>query len=150
MPEVDVSASLTRDFQSSSEISRTTVATVTLNVDIPLYQQGQVFSGLRRAKQDAAASKLNIAQARRDATEAAASAWESLKSARARVNASKTQVEANNSALEGVQQEAAVGSRTVLDVLDAEQELRDSRVAHVRAQSDQVVAISNSRHRSGN
>ncbi|PPR71448.1 MAG: Outer membrane efflux protein BepC [Alphaproteobacteria bacterium MarineAlpha3_Bin4] len=141
LPEVDVSASLTRDFQSSSEISRTTVATVTLNVDIPLYQQGQVFSGLRRAKQDAAASKLNIDQARRDATEAAASAWESLKSARARVNSSKTQIEANNSALEGVQQEAAVGSRTVLDVLDAEQELRDSRVAHVRAQSDQIVAI---------
>ncbi len=44
-------------------------------------------------------------------------------------------------ALEGVQREASVGSRTVLDVLDAEQELLDSRVSHVRAQRDEVVAV---------
>jgi outer membrane protein TolC len=44
-------------------------------------------------------------------------------------------------ALEGVQREAEVGSRTVLDVLDAEQELLDSRVSHVGAQRDQLLAV---------
>ena len=39
-----------------------------------------------------------------------------------------------------MQREAAVGSRTVLDVLDAEQELLDSRVSHVRVQRDELVA----------
>ena len=43
-------------------------------------------------------------------------------------------------ALEGTQQEALVGSRTVLDVLDAEQELLDAQVSLVRAQRDEVVA----------
>ena len=50
------------------------------------------------------------------------------------------QIDANVVALEGVEREAAVGSRTILDVLDAEQELLDSRVAHVRAQREEVVA----------
>lgn len=39
-----------------------------------------------------------------------------------------------------MQREAAVGSRTVLDILDAEQELLDSRVSHVRSQRDEFVA----------
>ena len=43
-------------------------------------------------------------------------------------------------ALEGVQREASVGSRTVLDVLDSEQELLDAKVSLVRAQRDEVVA----------
>ena len=47
---------------------------------------------------------------------------------------------ANDIALEGVRQESEVGSRTTLDVLDAEQELLDSRVSLVRAQRDQFVA----------
>ena len=47
---------------------------------------------------------------------------------------------ANEIALEGVRQEAAVGSRTTLDVLDAEQELLDSRVNLVRAERNEYVA----------
>ena len=65
----------------------------------------------------------NIDQARRDAVEDATSAWENLQTARARVVSFRSQIEANVVALDGVEREAAVGSRTVLDVLDAEQEL---------------------------
>ena len=42
-----------------------------------------------------------------------------------------------------MQQEALVGTRTVLDILDAEQELLDSRVNLVRAHRDEYVAIFN-------
>ena len=69
---------------------------------------------------------MQIDQQRRDAVEAASAAWEGLKTARARVKAFNSQIEASKIALEGVEREAAVGSRTVLDVLDAEQELLDS------------------------
>ena len=52
----------------------------------------------------------------------------------------KAQILAAEIALEGVQREASVGSRTVLDVLDAEQELLDARVSLVGAQRDEVLA----------
>ena len=77
---------------------------------------------------------------RRDAAEAATQSYESLTTAQAQVDAFQTQIEASVVALEGVQREAAVGSRTVLDILDAEQELLDSRVSHVRSQRDEFVA----------
>ena len=111
-----------------------------LNLTIPIYQQGEVYSRLRQARQDAAESTLVIDTERRDAAEAGTQAYESLVTARAQVDAFQTQIEASIVALEGVQREAAVGSRTVLDILDAEQELLDSRVSHVRSERDELVA----------
>ncbi|MEK9723611.1 MAG: TolC family outer membrane protein, partial [Rhodospirillaceae bacterium] len=139
LPELELTGSWTRSYQSAGECCQTTTQALTLNLTVPIYQQGAVYSRLREARQDAAQQALLIDQERRDAIEAAAAAWESLLTARARVKAFNAQIEANVVALEGVQREAAVGSRTVLDVLDAEQELLDSRVAHVRAQRDEVV-----------
>lgn len=140
LPELELSGSWSRDYESAAECCRSTTTALSLNLTVPIYQQGAVYSRLREARQDAAERTLLIDQERRDAVEAASAAWESLITARARVKAFNAQIDANVVALEGVEREAAVGSRTVLDVLDAEQELLDSRVAHVRAQRDEVVA----------
>ena len=141
LPTLSVSTGVTRAFESSSQTGRLDTAKVTLNLTVPLYQQGEVFSRLREAKQDVAEQVQIVDKARRDAIEEATRAWESLVTARARVKSFKAQIKANVVALEGVERESQVGSRTVLDVLDAEQELLDSRVAHVRAQRDELVAV---------
>ena len=141
LPALSVSTEVTRAFESSSQTGRLDTARLTLNLTVPLYQQGEVFSRLREAKQDVAEQVQIVDKARRDAIEEATRAWESLVTARARVKSFKAQIKANVVALEGVEREAQVGSRTVLDVLDAEQELLDSRVAHVRAQRDELVAV---------
>jgi len=140
LPELELTASSTRDWQTTTENSLRTTHEVTLNLTIPIYQQGDVYSRLRQARQDAAESTLVIDTERRDAAEAGTQAYESLVTARAQVDAFQTQIEASIVALEGVQREAAVGSRTVLDILDAEQELLDSRVSHVRSERDELVA----------
>ncbi|MDA1091602.1 MAG: TolC family outer membrane protein [Proteobacteria bacterium] len=141
LPSLSVSTGVSRKIQSSGEDGRIDSADFTLNLTVPLYQQGEVFSRLRESKHVAAKQLQVIDQARRDAVEEAAKAWESLLTARARVASFKTQIEANVVALEGVRREAQVGSRTVLDVLDAEQESLDSRVSHVSAQRDELLAI---------
>ena len=141
LPELNLSASSTREFESVSETSVRNTHEITLDLTIPIYQQGDVYSRLREARQDAAETTLEIDVQRRDAAEQATQAYESLLTARAQVQAFDTQIEANVVALEGVQREAAVGSRTVLDILDAEQELLNARVSHVRSQRDQFVAI---------
>src|SRR5690606_773136 len=66
--------------------------------------------------------------------------WEALQTALAQIQSFEAQVQAAEIALEGVRQEAQVGARTVLDVLDAEQELLDAQVSLVTARRDRVVA----------
>lgn len=111
-----------------------------LRLDVPLYRGGSDYSQIREAKQRVAQQRRLIDQTRRDAIRAATQAWIGLETAQAQVGSRRKQVEANAVALEGVQREAEVGARTVLDILNAEQELLTSQVDLVRSQRDEIVS----------
>ncbi len=112
----------------------------TLNVSVPLYEGGGTYSRVRAQKHTFGQRRIEADQARRDSLESANKGWEDLLAARARIKSYETQIRASEMALAGVEEEAKVGSRTVLDVLDAEQELFDARVNMVKAQRDEMVA----------
>ncbi len=120
--------------------TETTSRSLTATLRIPLYQSGAVYSRLREAKQTASQRRSDVVGSQRDAVREATRTWESLATARASITAFEAAVRAQEIALEGTEQEAQVGSRTVLDVLDAEQELLDARVSLVRAERDEIVA----------
>lgn len=119
---------------------RTDSASIVAQVTIPLYQAGQTESRVREAKQRVVQRRDQIAAQRRAAAQFATDAWQQLVTARAQIVAFRDQVQAAEVALEGVRQEQEVGYRTVLDVLDAEQELLEARVNLVSAQRDEIVA----------
>ena len=79
-------------------------------------------------------------QARRQVTEGVTNAWSNYVTSLAVIESSQQAVRANEIALDGVEQEAYVGIRTTLDVLDAEQELLNSRLTLVTAERDSYVA----------
>jgi TolC family type I secretion outer membrane protein len=151
---VDVSvATLLPDISIIGDVSRTSDQTVggvnTTNesvigrIVIPLYQSGSEWSAVRQAREVRSQRRVQIDEARRQVVEGVTRAWQSYTTATAQIAARLDQIRASEVALEGVRQEATVGSRTVLDVLDAEQELLDARVALVSAQRDQNVATYN-------
>jgi len=113
---------------------------VTLQLTVPLYNGGVRHSSVRRAKQLRSQRMMEIYQAERVAQEQALVAWDNYRASKGQIISSEAQVRANEIALEGVRQEAYVGSRTTLDVLNAEQELLNSRVSLVRAQRNEAVA----------
>jgi outer membrane protein len=140
LPTVSLTGSASRELQSSNEKSNISTLEGLLKLTVPLNTTGSTYSRLRAARQTVSERRNLIDKERRDAAQVASRAWETVQSARARVDSIATQIRASTVALEGVQREAAVGSRTVLDVLDAEQELLDAKVNHVRAQRDELVA----------
>ena len=140
LPSVELQGSVGYQHERTSRTSEGSTAEVLAVVRVPLYQQGSVSSRVREAKQVASQRRLLVREAIRQARDDAISAWESLLTARAQIAALQQSVRANEIALEGVRQENNVGARTVLDVLDAEQELLDAQVSLVSAQRDEVVA----------
>jgi len=135
--ELQGSASNNEDFNFDDSQSSTLQALVQVN--IPIYQGGAQYSRIRQAKHTHSQSRLQVAEAERSVVQTATNAWQNLKTAQATIISDLEQVRANEIAYEGVRQEAQVGSRTTLDVLDAEQELLDARVALVRSQRDELV-----------
>ncbi|MGD1876233.1 MAG: TolC family outer membrane protein [Kiloniellaceae bacterium] len=140
LPRVELQGSVGYQHENSSRYSENRNAEILAVVTVPLYQQGSVSSRVRESKQVASQRRLLVREALRQAREDAISGWESLLTARAQIAALQQSGRANEIALEGVRQENAVGARTVLDVLDAEQELLDAQVSLVSAQRDEIVA----------
>jgi TolC family type I secretion outer membrane protein len=140
LPEVSLTAEVLHSENEFSDDSEITQARVLAVVSIPLYQQGFVSSRVRQAKQDASRRRVEINEARRRVEQDAIDAWKELVTARAEIRSFESEVRSQEIALEGVREENSVGARTVLDVLDAEQELLDAQVRLVTAQRDEVVA----------
>lgn len=113
---------------------------VTVRVTVPLYQSGAEYSRIRQAKQTESARRYDVDNTRNTVRENAIRAWQQLQVTNATIKSSESTVRAAKVALDGVQQEADVGSRTTLDVLDAEQELFVAKTDLVRAKHNQVVA----------
>lgn len=140
LPRATVDATLQHSEDDDNLETQSDSATISGTVVIPLYQSGAEYSNIRQARQLNSADRIRIAETERQIRESVAVAWDALVSTQSVITSSADQVRANEIAFEGVQQEAQVGSRTTLDVLNAEQELLDSRVTLVRAQRDEQVA----------
>ena len=107
---------------------------------IPLYDGGNTYASIRQAKELLAQARLQ-ADLQRDMIRATVvSSWGQLESAKAVIRSTQAAVKASEIALDGVREEAKVGQRTTLDVLNAQQLLLQSRVNLVSAQRDRVVA----------
>ena len=140
LPSLDLEASVGRREATSFTEKRHFSAEIGARLTIPLYQQGTVSSQLREAKHLYRQRVRELEAVERAAVQQATQAWENLTTARAQIEAFGAEIQAAEIALDGVAQEEQVGSRTILDVLDAEQELLDARSNLVVATRNEVVA----------
>jgi outer membrane protein len=143
LPTVSVSGNFTDNitgYTGSLSIARGYQASVLGTVSVPIYQGGAEYSLIRQAKETLGQKRLDLDTARDQVRQNVVQAWGQLDAAKANIDATQAQVQASEIALNGVREEARVGQRTTLDVLNAQQELVNARVALVTAQRDRVVA----------
>ena len=149
LPEVSLTARLRHAEDQTSDNFEVNEARILAVVSVPLYQQGFVSSRVRRDKQIVKQRRIEIDEARRRVLQDTIDAWDGLVTARASVQAFESEVASAEIALEGVREENMVGQRTILDVLDAEQELLDAQVNLARSQRDVIVAAFRTRLSTG-
>ena len=139
-PTVNLVGSVSQAYATSYTGDQALSASIAAQISVPLYEGGEVYARVRQAKETAGQRRIE-AEATRDQVRAAViSSWGSLESAKANVQAAQAQVTAAEVALTGVREEARVGQRTTLDVLNQQQELLNARVNLITAQRDRVVA----------
>ncbi|EBA13140.1 TolC family outer membrane protein [Roseobacter sp. CCS2] len=126
-------------FVSTDEDSNES-AQLGVSIGGPIYQGGLLLSQLRQvqANRDQARSALHLTTLAVE--QQVGVAFASLQVAQASRQASEQQIRAARVAFEGVREEATLGSRTTLDVLNAEQELLDAETNRIAAQSSEVIA----------
>ena len=140
LPTVELEANYARRFDPSENVLDAEQSTVTGRLTVPFYTGGEVEARVRQAKQTHIQRLQEIEQARTEVQAQVVTAWSQLEAAKAAVESDEVAVAANRVALAGVREEERVGQRTLLDVLNAEQELLNSEVTLVTDRRNVVVA----------
>ncbi len=139
-PSLDVIGNIARRYDNQFGGDKATTASIVGRLTIPIYEGGQIYSRTRQAKETAGQRRIDVDTQRDSVRAAVVSAWGGLDAAKAQIISAQAQVQAAETALAGVREEAKVGQRTTLDVLNAQQELVSARSSLVTAQRDRVVA----------
>ncbi|HTP94004.1 MAG TPA: TolC family outer membrane protein [Xanthobacteraceae bacterium] len=139
-PNLSLVGSASKNYDPSSSTNKQTLASIVAQLTVPIYQGGGEYSTIRQGKETLGQQRLNLDVNRDQARETVVQSWGQLDASKAQIEATTAQVNAAEIALNGVREEARVGQRTTLDVLNAQQELVNARVALVTAQHDRVVA----------
>jgi len=134
-PTLNLNAS--RGYSSASNDN----SSVSLQLNGTLYSGGSRVAAYRAEFANLEASRAQLLQTTRQISQGVANAWAQLAVARAQIEATDQQIRAAEVAFRGIREEATLGARTTLDVLDAEQELLDARNARVDAVTQQYSAV---------
>jgi outer membrane protein len=140
LPQVSIQGQTFDQENASIRSSEANGYQIVAQVSVPLYQGGAEYAAVRQAKQTEQQTARLVADAQRTAVQAAVQAWETLQAATASAASTRSQIRANEVALEGTEREAIVGSRTTLDVLNAQQALLNSRVTLVQNLASLITA----------
>jgi len=140
LPTVTAQVNVQQSWEVSPIIMKQLDASIVGQVTVPIYQGGQEYSLIRQSKETLGQQRISLDTTRDQVQANVTQAWGQLDAAKAQIQATQAQVNSAEIALNGVREEARVGQRTTLDVLNAQQELVNARVALVTAQHDRVVA----------
>jgi len=140
LPQVSVQAQMFTQQNQQFRSYNANGYQVLANLSVPLYQGGAEYSAVRQAKQSEQQARKTVDDVRRTVVQNAVQAWEALVADRAAAESTRVQIRANQVALQGVEREAIVGSRTTLDVLNAQQALLSSQETLVQNLAQLVSA----------
>jgi outer membrane protein len=140
LPEITLQASSNLNIDPDDGLRRVVGAQVRGVLTVPIYQSGREYAAIRQAKQTASQRQIQIIEATREVRRQVSASWSTLVASRQSITAAKAQVAAAVLALDGINQEYLVGSRTTIDVLNAEQEVLNARVGLVNAEYVQMIS----------
>lgn len=131
------SLSLNEDFGATND---TQSGSIGIELNGPIYRGGALSSDIRAAMASRDAQRGNLLEVRRRISQNVGSAYAALSAQRASLQASEERIRAARIAFDGVREEATLGARTTLDVLDAEQELLDAETSRISSQANLYIA----------
>ena len=139
-PNLSVSLSANETFRSPNPALEGSNTQLALNFTQQIYRGGQVASLERAALAQVAATRASLSQQVLVNVQQVGNAYARLRIATAQIQASDQRIRAAQLAFDGVREEASLGARTTLDVLDAEQDLLEARISRIEAQTSLYVA----------
>jgi len=137
---VDIQASANQAWDPNTFFEEQRYFDISAKLKMPLYKGGKDKASIRKFREKLNKSNADIDDRLRKEAEKAMLIWNNIESLNSQIAAFKSSIRANEIALDGVVQEENVGARTVIDVLDAENELFMAKANLIRANINRYIA----------
>ena len=139
-PEFSISGSIGKSLDSSRTVERKDNYSVTAQVNLPIFNKGHNFINVQKSKNTALTKIKSLETKNLDLDFQIKSFWKKIESTKSSINSLEISVESNLIAVDGITKEAAVGTRTTIEILDAEKDLTQSESNLVNAQYQLVIS----------
>jgi len=139
-PTATINGSVGSRFSNPGGVQDGISGSIGFQITVPLYAGGAIGASVRKANIEQIKSEVDAMSAYDQIREAVISAWAGIQSADAQISAANAAVSAGRTVLDGVIQERDLGTRTTLDVLNAQAELTTAREGLINASSNKVIA----------
>lgn len=136
LPTISGSASASHSLTTGTNSNQ-----LSITLTQPLYAGGRISAGYRAAVANAEAARADLRQQVLLVEQAVANAWVDIQVARSSLESSDRQIRSARVAFDSVSEEAALGARTTLDVLDAEQDLLNAQSARINAEAQLTNSV---------
>lgn len=140
IPEFSISANYGKDLESTRAINRKDSYEITAEMSVPLFNKGHNFYNIEKSKNSSLATLEQLESLKINTIHKVNSSWKKILSLKSSIESLKVSVKSNEVALEGVTQEAGVGTRTTLNILDAEKELTQAEADLINARFQLLIA----------
>ncbi|GAA6158517.1 TolC family outer membrane protein [Ruegeria sp. HU-ET01832] len=134
---LNADAGITESFDNDDDLEDARIA---LNFNQPIYAGGALAAQVRRAMATRDATRANLLNVQKDITQGVSASYANFQAAAASLRASTEQVRASQVAFDGIREEATLGARTTLDVLNAQQDLLDAQLNEVASRTERSRA----------
>lgn len=134
---LNADAGITESYDNDDNIED---ASISLTFNQPIYAGGGLAAAVRRAMATRDASRANLLNVQKNITQGVSEAYANFQAASASLRASTEQVRASQVAFDGIREEATLGARTTLDVLNAQQDLLDAQLNEVASRTERSRA----------
>ena len=136
LPRLDLNLSAQNAWDPNTFFDEYENYTIDFSLNVPLYQGGKSYANVREKRNLAVQQSKNYDANLKEIVKNVEVVWLSLQNIKYQLKAIESSIYANDIALQGVREEEKVGTRTTLDVLDAEQELLIDNVEYVKAKKE--------------
>ncbi len=140
-PQISAFASVNKQYDPQpGVIPDSQVETIGIRASIDLFRGGSIRSRVRQVKADSKRQGFEIEDVKRRIKQQIITNWRSHQAALLQTQIVKVEIAAAKQALEGVREEARMGQRTIVDILDADEDVVEAEVLLARARRDEIVA----------
>ena len=140
MPNLSIDAEYKSADDTSSKGSYSNTAEITAEITVPLFKGGKNFSKIKQAKIIAKKVRYELENKKNEVTQEVTESWTNFQTSKTMLKSANINIEARKLMLEGIEQEAKLGIKSYIDLLQSKEDLIDAEFNKINSTKNYIIS----------